>query len=137
MQEKSKVEIVEIDIESEINAQWINALELRTLKNAFDLFSTEKQISKVEKTREKTIVLEEGECIEKETFLWNGCVLKQQLEEHETNNDIKFVVVKYNKELKLEKLFELFIITDKMEGRGEGVDPTLVCYTHRYINLTR
>ena len=77
MQEKSKVEIVEIDIESEINAQWINALELRTLKNAFDLFSIEKQISKVEKTHEKTIVLEEGECIEKETFLWNGCTLKR------------------------------------------------------------
>ena len=104
MQEKSKVEIVEIDIESEINAQWINALELRTLKNAFDLFSTEKKISQVEKTHVKTIVLEEGECIERETFLWRGCVLKQQLEEHEDNNDIKFVVVKYNKELKLENL---------------------------------
>ena len=77
MQEKSKIEIVEIDIESEINAQWINALELRTLKNAFDLFSTEKKIKQVEKTHVKTIVLEEGECIEKETFLWRGCVLKQ------------------------------------------------------------
>ena len=53
MQEKSKVEIVEIDIESEINAQWINALELRTLKNAFDLFSTEKKISQVEKNARK------------------------------------------------------------------------------------